>query len=269
MHVLRIQTEEDISLDDKRLIDLFTKMLAKYKDEPEKKIEFAKAFGFNLLKCKWLFDNFIIKREFVREQDQWSLKRLKWYEGNKVSYVNSFGSEDESEGANKEILMLLSMFHVSTPTLVYKHWLNAALLFVFKNSNVSADDYSNYLKNLAKAYLFDRYLAIESNRVEFYDIIYKNEGKSLNSNDKQKQDFSLLDQGTDVENFVFNYLDFILWNNKVAGASVFEFAFRSSVEHYYPQDPIAKEYKIAPDIFNLFGNLCLISSSKNSNLLYS
>lgn len=266
LHVLRIQTEEDISLDDKRLIDLFASKLATYKDKPSEKIDFVKTFGFNLLKCKWLFDNFIIKREFIREQDQWSLKRLKWYDGNKVSYVNSFGAEDESEGANKEILMLLSMFHVSTPTLVYKHWLNAALLFVFKNNTASGDDYSNYLKNLARAYLFDRYLARESNRVEFFDIIYKNEGKSVNSNDAKKQDLSLLDKGTDVENFVFNYLDFILWKNKVAGASEFEFAFRSSVEHYYPQDPIAKEYKIDPDIFNLFGNLCLISSSKNSKL---
>ena len=266
LHVLRIQTEKDISLDDKRLIDLFTNELANFKDYPKEKIEFVKLFGFNLLKCKWLFDNFVIKREFIREQDQWSLKQLKWYEGNKVGYVNSFGAEDENEDVNKEILMLLSMFHVSTPTLVYKHWLNAALYFVFKNKNVSPSDYSNYLKNLGRAYLFDQYLAIESKRIKFFDIIYKNGGNSLNSSDIKKQDFSLLDKGTDVENFVFNYLDFILWKYKVDGASDFEFAFRSSVEHYYPQDPIAKEYKIESDIFNLFGNLCLISSNKNSKL---
>ena len=266
LHVLRIQTEKDISLDDKRLIDLFANELANFRDKRIKKIEFVKLFGFNLLKCKWLFDNYIIKREFIREQDQWSLKRLKWYEGNKVSYVNSFGAEDENEGYNKEILMLLSMFHVSTPTLVYKHWLNAAMFFVFKNDKTSPRGYCIYLKNLARAYLFDRYLAIESKKVEFFDIIYNNEGKSLYSGDSKKQDLSQLDKGTDVENFVFNYLDFILWKNEVEGASDFEFTFRSSVEHYYPQDPIAKEYKIDPEIYNLFGNLCLISSSKNSKL---
>jgi hypothetical protein len=266
LHVLRIQTQKDISLDDKRLIDLFANELAVYKDNVEEKITFVKSFCFNLLKCKWLFDNYIIKREFIREQEQWSLKQLKWYKGDKVSYINSFGTEDENEGANKEILMLLSMFHVSTPTLVYKHWLNASLFFVFKNNNVTADAYSNYLKNLARAYLFDRYLAIGINRVEFFNIIYTNEGKSLNRGYANYQDLSLLDKGTDVENFIFNYLDFILWKNKVEGASDFEFAFRSSVEHYYPQNPIAREYKIDASISNLFGNLCLISNSKNSKL---
>jgi hypothetical protein len=266
LHVLRIQTGSDISLDDKRLIDLFNEEFLKFKEQPESKKNFVKNFGFNLLKCKWLFDNFIIKREFIREQDQWSLKRLKWYDGNRVSYVNSFGEEDENNGANKEILMLLAMFHVSTPTLVYKHWLNAALRFVFINQNVTADDYCNYLKDLAKAFLYDRYLATDSNRVEFYDIIYNNEGKSLNKDDEIKQDLDLLNKGTYVENFIFNLLDFILWRNQVDGWQAFEFAFRSSVEHYYPQNPIAKDLRIDASIYNLFGNLCLISSSKNSKL---
>jgi len=266
LHVLRIQTGLDISLDDKRLIDLFKDELSKDKDNPEKQKVFVKLFGFNLLKCKWLFDNYIIKREFIREQDQWSLKRLKWYDGNRVSYVNSFGAEDESEGANKEIIMLLSMFHVSTPTLVYKHWLNAALFFVFKNPSLSAETYGNFLKSLARAYLFDRYLAVDPYKVEFFDIIYNYEGKSLNIGQKEKLDLTLLDRGTDVENFIFNFLDFILWKNEVGGAKIFEFAFRSSVEHYYPQNPIAKDHSIDASIYNLFGNLCLISSSKNSKL---
>lgn len=266
LHVLRIQTENDISLDDKRLIDLFNAELSSFKDRPEDKKVFVKSFGFNLLKCKWLFDNYIIKREFIREKEQWSLKRLKWYEGGKVSYVNSFGTEDDSDGDNKEALMLLSMFHVSTPTMVYKHWLNAALLFAFKNPGLVAKDYITYLTDLAKAYLFDRYIATPDRKVEFYDIIYKNGGKSINENKKEHLDLSLLDKGTDVENFVFNFLDFKLWKDKVEGSSSFEFAFRSSVEHYYPQNPIAKDHKIDASIYNLFGNLCLISSSKNSKL---
>lgn len=245
---------------------MFNEELSKHKDCPEEKKRFVESFGFNLLKCKWLFDNYIIKREFIREKDQWSLKRLKWYEGNRVSYVNSFGVEDENEGVNKEIIMLLSMFHVSTPTLVYKHWLNASLLYVLKNPNVSAKNYSNYLKNLARAYLFDRYLASDIHKVEFFDIIYRHEGNSLNVGQNDKIDLNLFDKGTDVENFIFNFLDFILWKNEVDGFKTFEFTFRSSVEHYYPQNPIAKDQMIDPSVYNLFGNLCLISSSKNSKL---
>jgi len=126
------------------------------------KKEFVKQFGYNLLKGKFYFDKYIIKREFVKGTDHWSLKRLKWYEGNRVSYVNTFDADDaeSNEGINREILMLLSMFHVSNPTLVYKHWLNAALKYVMEYSGTNlANDYKTYLENLAKAFLNDRYLA--------------------------------------------------------------------------------------------------------------
>ena len=56
--------------------------------------------------------------------------------------------ENDAEG--REILMLLSMFHVSNPTLVYKHWLNASLKFVVEYSETNlANDYKSYLENLA------------------------------------------------------------------------------------------------------------------------
>lgn len=265
LHVLRVFTEEDISLDDKRLLDIFNEQLAYFSEDPEGKVTFVKEFGYNLLWCKWLFDNYIIKREFIREKNQWSLKRLKWYKGNRVSYVNTFGKEDENSGENKELVMLLSMFHVSTPTLVYKHWLNAALNYVYQD-DFEAKDYINYLIELARAFLNDQYLALESKKVDFYGIIYENSGKSQNKGKKHHINIDVLHSGTMVENFIFNFLDFILWKQQVDGYDKFDFAFRSSVEHYYPQNPIAKDYKIDQSICDMFGNLCLISSSKNSKL---
>jgi len=272
LHVLRIQTQEDVSLDDKRLLDIFYTQL---KNQEDKK-EFVLAFGINLLWCKWLYDNYIIKREFIGEKDQWSLKRLKWYKGrgseNRVSYVNTFGGEEETSGVNKELIMLLSMFHVSTPTLVYKHWLNAALYYVFfnydpeSNDPINSSDYIKYLTNLAKAFLFDRYLAKESKVVEFFDIIYNLDAMPQNQNRQEYIDLNKLNSGTAVENFIFNYLEFILWKKGTNGAEKFEFTSRSSVEHYYPQNPIAKDHKIDQEICDQFGNLCLISSSKNSRL---
>jgi hypothetical protein len=259
LHVLRIQTEEDISLDDKRLIDFFDIYLKPSLPEEDRK-EFVKKFGFSLLKVKHIFDQFIIKREFIREKDHWSLKKLKWYKGNKVSYVNTF---EESESLNKEILMLLSMYHVSTPTFVYKHWLNAALYHLFYCNEIDGKIYKEYLLNLAEAYLFDRYIATEA--IDYYEIIYKNKGLSKNKESKN-YDLKLLDKGTDVENFIFNYLDYILWKENVDGSEKFEYTSRSSVEHFYPQHPISKDHAISPAIYDLFGNLCLISSSKNSRL---
>ena len=45
----------------------------------------------------------------------------------------------------------------------------------------------------------------------------------------------------------------------------YSFTFRSSVEHYYPKNPLSGE-KLEESVLDSFGNLCLISHSKNSRL---
>lgn len=280
LHILRIQTKSDVPLDDKRLLELFEPFL---KNEDKK--DFVKQFGYNLLKSKFHFDKYVIKREFAKGTDHWSLKRLKWYDGNKVSYVNTFDADnaETNDGTNREILMLLSMFHVSNPTLVYKHWLNASLKFVVEYSGTNlANDYKTYLENLAKAFLNDRYLT--NNQKDFFEIIYTNKGEQKNS--ATDIDTNKLNQGTAVENFIFNYLDYLLWQDYRADKNYFkikneqqafadnrvkdfEYTFRSSVEHYYPQRPIDENLILqGQDAVWLdnFGNLCLISGSKNSRL---
>lgn len=279
LHILRVQTKSDIPLDDKRLLELFEPYL---KNEDKK--EFVKQFGYNLLKGKFYFDKYAIKREFAKGTDHWSLKRLKWYDGNKVSYVNTFDVDnaETNDGVNREILMLLSMFHVSNPTLVYKHWLNASLNFVVEYSGTNlANDYKIYLENLAKSFLNDRYLAV--NQRDFYEIIYTNNGQHKNS--ETAIEINKLNQGTAVENFIFNYLDYLLWQDyrtdknyfKIKNGQAFtdnrvkdfEYTFRSSVEHYYPQHPIDENLILKgqdADWLDNFGNLCLISGSKNSRL---
>lgn len=286
LHVLRIQTGEDIPLDDKRLLDLFKPFVKS--DDIEKNRKFVKDFGYNLLRMKFLYDKFIIKREFVGAKDRWSLKRVRIYEGKKrsYSYVGTFSESSnpdiESE-ENHEIVMLLAMFHVSTPTLVYKHWLNGALKWCFEQKEkITAKAYKEYLEKMAKAFLRDRFLA--NTPLDYFQIIYKNACEVVNV-DNNKLNLVALNQGTAVENFIFNYLDYLLWQNFRSSKSafdaigdndklkndsritVFEFTFRSSVEHYYPQNPIEGEnFKISKENLDCFGNLCLISNSKNSKL---
>lgn len=279
LHILRIQTKSDIPLDDKRLLELFEPFL---KNDDKK--DFVKQFGYNLLKSKFYFDKYVIKREFAKGSDHWSLKRLKWYDGNKVSYVNTFDADnaESSEGLNREILMLLSMFHVSSPTLVYKHWLNASLKYVIEYSGADlANDYKLQLENLAKTFLNDRFLAKMPK--DYFEIIYTN--NCIQKNTVNDIDTNKLNQGTAVENFVFNYLDYLLWQNYRADKNYFkikngqafadnrvkdfEYTFRSSVEHYYPQHPIDENLVLKghdADWLDNFGNLCLISGSKNSRL---
>ena len=267
LHVLRVQTNVDIPLDDKRLLDSFNKFFEKGKQRD--KLLFVKEFGFNLLKAKYLFDKFIIKREYLNSQDGWSLKRLKRVSGTNVKYINSFGEEeieDDKKKYNRKILMLLSMFHVSTPTQIYKHWLSGVLKYLMNSQNPKPIQYRNYLERLARSFLFDRYLADDENRFEFFQIIFENEGSPQNT-DTEYVIWEYLNQGTDVENFIFNFLDYLLWKNRlVDSAEKFEFTFRSSVEHYYPQNPMDGFSKLKPKISDHFGNLCLISGSRNSRL---
>jgi len=68
-------------------------------------------------------------------------------------------------------------------------------------------------------------------------------------------------------NLVFNFLDYLLWLEATDSAvKSYEFTFRSSLEHYYPQNPMPGHDPLPSDALNSFGNLCLINHSKNSRL---
>lgn len=273
LHVLRVCKGKDIPLDDKRLISIFDYELLRANDPNE-----VKEFGFTLLKCKYLYDQYIIKREFIGERDGWSLKRYKWTEGGlkrrseRGYYVNTFGDENGQDGINRRILMLLSAFHVSTPTLVYKHWLNAALCWLYRQDVVSPEPYIEYMESVAKAFVFDRFLRGYSES-EYYQIIYERGGECKSHSttipsDKLRECLSF---GKIENNLVFNFLDYLLWvkhKDEITHSKikVYEFTFRSSVEHYYPQHPLDGYDALPSEPLNSFGNLCLISHSKNSRL---
>lgn len=257
LHVLKIQEENNeenkIHLDDKKLLYTFDEIL---KDK-----EKIKSFGYNLLKVKFLFDKYVIKRNL--EVYKWSLKQLK-----NSNYYNSFGKDDEEDeeidnnekdkDINEKILMLLSMFHVSYPAPTHKNWLYEVLKYLYNEfdnkKEINGKDYKKKLKEFAKE------------RYEGY----------LN------RDSEILDKGVKVPHFIFNYLDYLLWEkwkedkenfktylgeNKDIEKKINNFKFTSSnsVEHYYPQNPFDGEY-LDEEISNNFGNLCLISASQNSKL---
>lgn len=272
LHVLRVQTGKDeVALDDKRLIELFENELPKNEIE---QVEFVKVFIYNLLKCKFMFDKYVIKREFTANTDRWSLKSLKWYSSGKtkngVKYVNSFGDEQNEsfDSDNRRILMLLSMFHVSIPSMSYKYWLNASLNYLFKQSDVDSKDYISYLEHIAKSFVFDRYLAITP--IGYDKMIFDN--LSPIKRNVAQLNLNKLLYGAVENNLIFNFCDYLLWSNykdseKDARVKSFEYTFRSSVEHYYPQTPINNDVdKIDDDYLHSFGNLCLISHEKNSRL---
>lgn len=291
--------DAQIRLDDKALIPIFQAVLSSLGTE-EEKTHFVKYFIMQLLLLRTLYDRYVIKREYVNGTESWSLKKLK-YEHKTVSYVNTFSSSDKAEDAEcesdkgKEIRLLEAMFHVSAPTQIYKHWLNAVLYHVLKAVHttnpikIKADSLRDWLYNLARCYMLDVYLAKDGKKHSFEEIVYRKEGMPQNHIDDI--DWGAINQGCNVQNFIFNFYDFILWREKLEqhlqrkksgqdeksrqddkleqdDKSVqhekFDFTYRTSVEHFYPQKPMPGYEPLPSEYLNSFGNLCLISSSMNS-----
>ena len=199
---------------------------------------------------------------------------MKWSDGGAKSrsgrayYANTFGEEGDGGEVNRRILMLLSAFHVSTPTMVYKHWLNAALMHLFHVKTIDAQAYLGYLESVARSFVFDRFLNAGM-AFDYFEIIFRNGGncQAVRADFTDADLDAALSFGHIENNLVFNYLDYLLWlRESDPKVKAYEFTFRSSVEHYYPQNPKPGFDRLPDTVLNQFGNLCLISHSKNSTL---
>lgn len=255
--------DAQIRLDDKALIPTFQEVLSSLGTE-EEKTRFVKYFIMQLLLLRTLYDRYVIKREYINGTESWSLRTLMY--NNTVTYVNTFSSSNKAEDTeresdiSKEIQLLEAMFHVSAPTQIYKHWLNAVLYHVYTTPPIKADSLRDRLYNLACCYMLDVYLAAD-HKSSFEDIVYREGRMPKNS---VIENWEAINQGCNVQNFIFNFYDFILWKEKLGQHDKFNFTYRTSVEHFYPQKPMPGYDRLPPEDLNCFGNLCLISSSMNS-----
>lgn len=258
MHVLRIYLEcsnanrdsiSNISLDDKNLLDGFK--VIHYGNE----IDNIKKFAFILLKTRVLFDYYVIKTDSSKEtESHWSLLTPK-YRDNSLNYNNTF-----NDGVQNSIIMLLSMFHTSYPSRNYKNWLYAVLRGLVLKGWINSP--SNYMQELEK--LSDKfYFNVYHHNHEFFDVIY-DEVEILQPNYDQVTE--ILHSGVNVNHFIFNRLDYLLWKNEKKKYDKFRFTFRSSVEHYYPQTPLDNIQELDQKTLHNFGNLCLVSREKNAKL---
>lgn len=228
-----------ISLDDKRLVEQFKDSIKSDKDVYE--------FTYLLLKTRFLFDNYVIKTDSINDNSlddsNWSLHKpymLKSGNNRKLSPRNTF-SEDNTQDI---VVKIESMFQVTDPRQIYKSFLFGLLQILSDDAILKDEDL-----------LIKKLIGFASQR--FISLT---------------RDKSVFDRGVNTPNYVFNFLDFVLWYNETHGtgcgvnASNFDFKYRNSVEHFYPQNPNEREghKRLNPDILNNFGNLCIMSRSHNS-----
>lgn len=225
--------DPDAGLDDKR----FMSLLKRHWDSGEAA---ALDFIFYLLKYRVLFDKYIIKREYkgeYRQEGRWSLRKLEMYEdvkrrSRKPLYKGTYNAGDNDSHITGNVRMLQSCLRVTYTSPKTMHWIAKLLAELDCDENT---DVTSFL---------EEYCCDKVEQAEY----------------KEKQGFS-------IERIVFTYLDYVLYRENRKEFEDFQFQFRNSIEHFYPQHPTNKKEWDTEDLkeaLNSFGNLALITVSANS-----
>ena len=163
-----------------------------------------------LLKCRFLFDKFIIKRDTPLNDDKsvWSIKSLSASEKgrNKKAYYLDTEFNKVKENMHAKAIMIQSALRVSYTSPKVMHWITELLTKINDGQSGEIVDTAEKIACQAcKGYIKD------TNRV--------------------------LNDGVNTPHIVFNYLDYLLWEKETDKYKDFVFEFRNSVEHWYPQHP--------------------------------
>ena len=258
LHVLAIaegKKTDEIQLDDKKLLALF--------DIKNKDKTWVIEFSEFLLRIKHIFDNYIVRNSNTdsssRKKDEWFLQKGTYYEyqpngKSKEHYIveerftnNTFLDSE----INKNIILLQSMFAVTFTANRDSRWLYEILQFLFNhieelNQTEFASLFKDFLEKMAVRYAEER-LFTEDKTIKKYGAIPV---------------------------YAFNFVDYVLWKNRTAlekeykdiNFDHFKFAYRRSIEHWYPQNPNGHdgESQLPAEFLHSFGNLCIITDSQNS-----
>lgn len=245
----------NVPLDDKKLCDVF-KWVVSYGSIENKKIaddkeNFARSFIIYLLRTRYLFDKYIIKREYTSDNTdgEWSLKSLcvsGTSSNRKAYYKNTYFTvkHDDSidDNRTKTNIMIQSALRVSYTSPKVMHWINKLLIWLSKlerENNLVANivDFNEQAEAIAKESISKNYF-----------------------NECKTKGYEL---GTETPHIVFNYLDYLLWKEDKKKYEDFVFEFRNSVEHWYPQNPSEGTFKQWDNV-DRFGNLCIIQRNVNA-----
>ncbi|MGF7403943.1 GmrSD restriction endonuclease domain-containing protein [Campylobacter concisus] len=229
---------------DKKLID----NLKKYFDNSEN----AKNFIYNLLKFRFLFDKFIIKTDEndKKEGEKWSLKMLKTY---RSSNKDTFSYVDTLDN-NGLVVALQSCLRITYTSPRTMEWIFTLLKGLNENITANMQEIlETYAKKKVKNALEKSisYPMCERIVLAYLDYILYRECIVSTKNSEPKQKLQ-------------NAFEAI-GNVNLKNLKEWEFKFRDSIEHFYPQNPSSDSIGRMDDkILNSFGNLALVTTSGNS-----
>ena len=243
----------DIQLDDKKLLETFENVTS-----VNTNLEDITLFIRNLLKLKFIFDNLIVRMSQEtnnrRQENDWFLQKVYRNDYNNKTgedlLVQYYYDKNSFEKFNDDILILQSMFAVTFTANRDSRWLYEILQFLFNhieelNQTEFASLFKDFLEKMAVRYAEER-LFTEDKSIKKYGAIPV---------------------------YAFNFVDYVLWKNREElkkdydiEFKDFKFAYRRSVEHWYPQNPNGHdgESQLPAEFLHSFGNLCIITDSQNS-----
>ena len=242
-----MEGNDETTFDDKKLLKIF--------EIERRDREWVQQFGQLLLTMKHIFDTFIVKNVQLENETEWQIKRGQYetYQRNENrgwKYVRINYQNNTFDNLNKNIILLQSMFAVTFTANRDSRWLYEILQFLFNhieelNQTEFASQFKDFLEKMAVRYAEER-LFTEDKSIKKYGAIPV---------------------------YAFNFVDYVLWKNREElkkdydiEFKDFKFAYRRSVEHWYPQNPNGHdgESQLPAEFLHSFGNLCIITDSQNS-----
>ena len=243
-----MEGSNETTFDDKKLLKIF--------EIERRDREWVQQFGQLLLTIKHIFDTLIVKNAQLENETEWQIKcgQYETYQRNENGgwkYVRINFQKNTFDNLNKNIILLQSMFAVTFTANRDSRWLYEILQFLFNhieelNDQEFGAQFKDFLEKMAVRYAEERLFA---------------------------EDGSIKKYG-DIPVYAFNFVDYVLWKNRAElekeykdiNFDHFKFAYRRSIEHWYPQNPNGHdgESQLPAEFLHSFGNLCIITDSQNS-----
>ena len=243
-----MEGSNETTFDDKKLLKIF--------EIERRDREWVQQFGQLLLTMKHIFDTLIVKNVQLENETEWQIKRGQYetYQRNENrgwKYVRINFQKNTFDNLNKNIILLQSMFAVTFTANRDSRWLYEILQFLFNhieelNDQEFGAQFKDFLEKMAVRYAEERLFA---------------------------EDGSIKKYG-DIPVYAFNFVDYVLWKNRAELEKEykdikfdnFKFAYRRSIEHWFPQNPNGHdgESQLPAEFLHSFGNLCIITDSQNS-----
>ena len=236
-----MEGNDETTFDDKKLLKIF--------EIERRDREWVQQFGQLLLTMKHIFDTFIVKNVQLENETEWQIKRGQYETYQRYVRINY--QNNTFDNLNKNIILLQSMFAVTFTANRDSRWLYEILQFLFNhieelNQTEFASQFKGFLEKMAVRYADER-LFTEDKSIKKYGAIPV---------------------------YAFNFVDYVLWKNRAElekeykdiNFDHFKFAYRRSIEHWYPQNPNGHdgESQLPAEFLHSFGNLCIITDSQNS-----